>query len=78
MPQDLAGYFRGFLQFTQVNYGILLMMLFWVKSPFGVVGRSNVSEKYAVSVFRAETLPSTNQTSRRLNPKEHEQNFHRR
>jgi hypothetical protein len=61
-------------------------MFFWVKSPCGPVGTNDVSEKRAVSIFRAEDgdstlaskLTSTNQSTRRLNPEQHHLTRHSR
>jgi hypothetical protein len=33
-----------------------LIMFFWIKSPCGLFGKEDVSEKCAVSIFRAEVM----------------------
>jgi hypothetical protein len=33
---------------------VKITMLFWVVTPCGLVGSTNVSEKHTVSIFRAE------------------------
>jgi hypothetical protein len=67
----------------------VLMMFFWVKSPLGLVGRNQHFGKacclhpqgFRTSALKMETvrfpetLASTNQSIRRLNPKEHHKNF---
>jgi hypothetical protein len=57
-----------FKVFTAVE---ILMMFLWVKSPRGLVGRSTRYGERAVCIFSPEdgqTLASTNQLTRRLNP----------
>jgi hypothetical protein len=34
-----------------------LLVLFWVRSPCGLVGNANASEKPAISIFSAEVGP---------------------
>jgi hypothetical protein len=48
------------------------MMIFWLNSRVDCLVETNVLEKRAVSIFKVE------EPTRRFNPKQHHQNYHRR
>jgi hypothetical protein len=60
----------------KVIKAMMTPMIFFRFSPsVDCLVKANVSAKRDVSIFRAETLASTEQSTRRLNPKEHNQNI---
>jgi hypothetical protein len=37
---------------------VVKMFIFWVVTPCGLVGRPNVLEKHAISIFKAKVSPA--------------------